>query len=85
MDSITSKSSVLTQLNAQCAGAMFVAHGIDDRAWRKFMNGGMSDFMKKYAAGAVSDKRPVQVIGQQVREAPLLKTLPEAQRTQGIL
>ena len=69
--SITSKSSVLAQLNSQCSGAMFIAHGIDDRAWRKFMNGCMSDFMKKYSVGAVSDKRPVEVIGQQVREDPL--------------
>ena len=66
VDSITSKSSVLGQLNVQCTGAILIAHGITDRAWRKLINGCMSDFMKKYAAWTVKDKRPVEVIGQQV-------------------
>ena len=66
VDSITNKASVLAQLNAQCPGSIMIAHGITDRAWRKLINGCMSDFIKKYHAGAVRDKKPVEVIGQQV-------------------
>merc|ERR1712107_471383 len=69
IESITSKTYVLNQLGSQCKGAMFIANGLKDKAWRKLVTVDMNKFLDDYAKAPL-DHEAVTNVGMQYSRWP---------------